>query len=254
MGTTNVSLEKAIKQMCEQRGMDVVGFADPALVEAPSYLKPSDALPECRSIIVFGKAVPSEAYAEDSNKAYNKAVFSYHDVLDALSADIVAFLQSRGHPSVLVGAFRPIVFRKGKFRGRISLKHAAQAAGIGTIGLNTLLLSPKYGPRLRMGGVVTTARLTPDSPMAKPVCIEGCTLCIDKCPYGALSKDGIDFYRCLTRAHGHPLISTSKATEGFPDWNWLNKVAAWMYNTFGANYTYLCWECITSCPLFPAGQ
>ncbi len=234
--------------------MDVVGIADPALVDTPPYLTPSDALPWCRSIVVFGKAIPREAYLAETNRAYNSFVFGYHDTLDTLSSDIASVLAAQGYTSIRIGAFRPIVFRKGKFRGIVPLKYAAQAAGLGTIGLNTLLLSKDYGPRLRLGGVLTTAPLPADSPRTKSLCIDGCTRCIDDCPHGALSRDGLDFYTCLTRAHGHPLIRTSLLTKGLPDLRPFNAAAAWMYNTFGAKYSYLCWKCITSCPLFRNGQ
>jgi len=72
----------------------------------------------------------------------------------------------------------------------INLKEEAIRAGLGKRGKSTLVLHPKYGPRLRFAAIRTDAPLEPtmDSILAEEesqLC-NGCSICIDACPVKAL--------------------------------------------------------------------
>ena len=54
----------------------------------------------------------------------------------------------------------PKVFLQGSF----DLRLAAVKAGVGEIGANNCLITPKYGSRVRLCAVFTEARLAPDTP------------------------------------------------------------------------------------------
>lgn len=73
----------------------------------------------------------------------------------------------------------------------LSYKHAAVAAGLGTLGRHSLLVTPEFGPRVRLGCLLTDAALRPNPRLADGLC-DGCNNCISTCPAGALSepKDG----------------------------------------------------------------
>jgi epoxyqueuosine reductase QueG len=71
-------------------------------------------------------------------------------------------------------------------RGQISMRHAAVAAGLGTLGKNTLLLNEKFGNTLNIGAVLTDIEL-PSDDLAESICKDGCRLCLDSCPVGALN-------------------------------------------------------------------
>jgi len=75
--------------------------------------------------------------------------------------------------------------------GDISQKHAAVAAGLGRFGLQSLVLTPQFGPRQRWGTVITNAPLILGSPLEEQLCSpELCgTACIKNCPAGALSEN-----------------------------------------------------------------
>lgn len=65
-------------------------------------------------------------------------------------------------------------------------------AGFGELGRNGLLITPKYGPRVRIAKVLTDMPLLPDSPIkfgVKEFC-ENCMLCAEQCPSTSIPYDG----------------------------------------------------------------
>ena len=66
-------------------------------------------------------------------------------------------------------------------------KHLAYKAGLGSIGKNSLLLTPK-GSYFFIGEIFTNIPLSYDSPLEKDYCIQ-CNRCIDACPTQALTQD-----------------------------------------------------------------
>jgi len=72
-----------------------------------------------------------------------------------------------------------------------SYKHAAELAGLGTMGKHSLLITSEFGPRVRLACLLTEAPLE-GSPMAqKNYCIN-CEACIQECPAQALKVPGRD--------------------------------------------------------------
>ena len=65
---------------------------------------------------------------------------------------------------------------------------AGYYAGLGTIGHNHMLITPEFGPRLRIGCIVTDMPLEPDAVRDDDLCIH-CGLCAKQCPSGALSVE-----------------------------------------------------------------
>ncbi|MFC2042347.1 hypothetical protein ACFLTV_02475 [Chloroflexota bacterium] len=97
---------------------------------------------------------------------------------------LVTFIHSKGYSAELVGRYG--YPRKGE----LNLKEAAICAGLGKRGKSTVVLHPKYGPRLRFMAIKTDVPLgefvgavQPEE--ESPVC-HGCSICIDICPVNAL--------------------------------------------------------------------
>jgi epoxyqueuosine reductase len=67
-----------------------------------------------------------------------------------------------------------------------SYKHAAQAAGLGYIGRNSLLLTHDFGPRVRLSCCLTEAKFKPLEKKAATNKCTDCSICIKGCPSGAL--------------------------------------------------------------------
>ncbi len=69
-----------------------------------------------------------------------------------------------------------------------SYKHAAQAAGLGKIGWHGLLITPGFGPRVRLSCCLTEAELEPTTTVNETVDCNSCRICLRSCPAGALAK------------------------------------------------------------------
>lgn len=73
-------------------------------------------------------------------------------------------------------------------RGGIYLKDAAVVAGMGCIGKNNLVVSPQYGPRIRLRGLTVDANLPSTGPILFNPCPFCDEICTRSCPEGSFSK------------------------------------------------------------------
>jgi len=76
-----------------------------------------------------------------------------YDELHLLSLRLARYLEQRGHRAAIVPPYCPVEMSKKTkgFTGDVSLRHAAVAAGLGVVGRNNLLVTPEFGPRVRLG-------------------------------------------------------------------------------------------------------
>lgn len=68
-----------------------------------------------------------------------------------------------------------------------SFKFASINAGIGWIGKNGILITERYGPRVRLSAILINSDLPLGSPITKSKCPVECNICIKSCPYKALT-------------------------------------------------------------------
>src|ERR1700738_2413500 len=110
-------------------------------------------------------------------------------------------LEAAGHPAFVVPAQETEWSLKRASYGRLSTRHLGVEAGLGTLGLEVNILTPEYGPRLYLTGVLTEVKLQADRPMTEQVCIgESCSRCLHSCPGDAVLHFGIDKRGCAEYA------------------------------------------------------
>jgi ferredoxin len=130
----------------------------------------------------------------------------YIDMLVLRKMDKVAYrlsewLERAGHPSFVTAAQETDWSYKKASYGRLSTRHLGIEAGLGTLGLEVNILTPEFGPRIYLTGLLTEAELEPDSPMREQVCIgESCSRCLHSCPTDAVRHFGLDKRACAQEA------------------------------------------------------
>jgi epoxyqueuosine reductase len=67
-----------------------------------------------------------------------------------------------------------------------SFKYGAVNAGIGWIGKNGVLITKKFGPRVRLSAILVNYNLPVGTPVINSLCPDDCFLCVNACPYKAL--------------------------------------------------------------------
>lgn len=73
-------------------------------------------------------------------------------------------------------------------KGGVYLKDAAVLAGLGCIGYNNLLVTKKYGPRVRLRAIGLSIKVKPTGPIAFNPCEKCDKPCIKACPQNAFSE------------------------------------------------------------------
>jgi epoxyqueuosine reductase len=85
--------------------------------------------------------------------------------------------------------------------GGIFLKDAAVLAGLGIIGVNNLLITPEYGPRIRLRALFLDAKLTPVESKPFSPCKACDMICKLSCPQNAFSPGSYTRDLCWKQMH-----------------------------------------------------
>jgi len=169
-------------------------------------------LPSAKAVIVLGKEIykeivdlikPSKVVGEAEHAALLKPHFNYlNGRMNRAIYDLSGELRKKGFRTLpLPPADCPTDQRT--LIAIFPYKHAAVAAGLGTIGRSGLLITEKFGPRVRLACLLTDAPLEP-TPMSNKNFCDDCQACIKACPAQALQppKNGeiysINKFACRT--------------------------------------------------------
>jgi epoxyqueuosine reductase QueG len=180
-----------LKGFARSLGADLVGVASvDRFEEAPKGHRPEDILPQARAVVAFAKRMPNGSL-EGPATSYHHTMSVLHTQLDLIASQVALFLEREGGLAVPVPADEPYYHWEAELLygwGDLSHKHAAQAAGLGRLGKNSLLITPEFGNRVHLVSVVTSIELSADEVIQKELCPSGCTLCIEACPAGAIGE------------------------------------------------------------------
>ena len=177
-----MDLKKELHEKALNYGIDVFGIASGDFNEAPKGHRPIDILPTAKSVIIIGMKMldaqtdllPIEGDVSQSSP--RQAMFSGHNSLLSQQLDRAGYDLARHLERAGFLAYHQMSSTGGVdqryLTGLLSLKHMAVRAGLGVIGKNTLLITPQFGPRVRLAGIVTNAELQPDKPISNSYCKE----------------------------------------------------------------------------------
>ena len=197
-----------LKRICLEEGAVAFGIASVADVDALPRLrigpamkrltgtklsftkKPTDVMPDAKGMVVFGILSTDDSFELAVHAGREGYDWPGYTLLWLIRRDVARHLRHEGYSVAYPYESTACNSHKRVFR----------LAGIGAFGKNSLILSPKYGPWLRFGYILTDADLEPDKPFEKDLCGD-CDLCIKACPVHALNPYVIDAEKCLVGIH-----------------------------------------------------
>lgn len=173
----------------------------PALI--PGHQLPEEVLPGAVSVLVYyvpftrelartnrGKA---ELASEQWARTYEETNAMFRDLNEELSA----WLRKKGVRAAVPEASS--TFDQKVLMSRWSHRHLAYAAGLGTFGMNNMLITSQ-GCCGRFFSLVTDLRVEADTPVQGEYCLykqdQSCGVCMEYCPAQALSPRGYDRQSC----------------------------------------------------------
>ncbi|MCP4631646.1 MAG: epoxyqueuosine reductase [candidate division Zixibacteria bacterium] len=132
-------------------------------------------------------------------KIYKTHYRAANALLDNIAFRLSDTIGDMGYRSIPIAA--SFIINWEKQTAHVSHKGLAELAGIGWRGRNNLLVTPEYGPSVRLVSILTDIPLKTDEPLAFG-CDE-CIECLDHCPAGAIQENPKDFDHigCFNQLH-----------------------------------------------------
>lgn len=241
-----------IRALLAAQDIPVFGIAKSALLEneAQNY-SCSDILAAAKSILCIGIPVPKGVFSSGNrtHEIYWRAANIYYRNLDMILLRIARMIEEMGAIAVPVfGCFPYDLKAPGDFWGFMSLVKMAEAVGIGKKGKNGLLFTTDYGPRLVLGGIITSADLPTMTWPHKDEkgCPADCFACQEACPVSAIERSGkVDRLACVKHSMKTPIFSYLMKTKAFDP----SEAPLINHTTAVDDHSmYTCINCVSRCP------
>lgn len=178
-------------------------FRSLASAVGPTHALPQDLLPGAVTVVAF--FVPfteetgrSNVSGKESSREWVQAYIETNRLIADLSTHLADYLESLGHAVRTMPA--TYSFDRRTLVSDWSHRHVAHIAGLGTFGLNNMLIT-RHGCCGRLGSLITTLDMGADPRPATEACLYyrsggTCRQCVTKCRWGALHPEGFDRHRC----------------------------------------------------------
>jgi len=189
------SIQHNLKKLAEEQGADLFGIADLTSVQDYICDQGGESLHHFSRAISVGIRLLDSVVDKLCHHEDPFVVYAYTNLYTAINArlnDITLLaakrLQDDGYQAFPVPAARP--FESSLLVGVVSHKLVAHLAGLGWIGKSCLLITPKYGPRVRFSTILTDAPLKAGTPIHNGC--KDCIECIRICPVHAFTGKSFD--------------------------------------------------------------
>lgn len=179
------------------------GFEKLRELIVPNHVMPWEVLPEAKTVLVY--FLPFVKEMADTNAGGSTPspewALAYEET-NALFVRLNEYLTDKFWQRGVRALVSPeaTAFNREILRSRWSQRHIAYLAGLGTFGLNNMLIT-KSGCCGRLSSLVTDLDVEPDQPLAVENCIYKrtgkCGVCVRHCPSGALTFEGYDRHKCF---------------------------------------------------------
>lgn len=168
-------VEKSIHNLFSEYPEVIYGFTDIAYsAYAGTY----------QSALVFavpyGELLTIETYSEEK---FEKGIQDAKRVVESILTQLQKALDEAG-----IKYYIPPMAQNNEteLEASFSFKFAAVNAGLGWIGKNDVLITKKYGPRVRLSAVLIDEPFVYGNKVLNSNCPEDCKKCVDACPHNVL--------------------------------------------------------------------
>lgn len=144
--------------------------------------------------LVFGIPVPEGCLAQIADRptlAYFHHYRQLNHILDSFAVRAAVAIEESGSGAFAVAASQITAWQPVP-KGHISHKLLAAAAGLGWRGRNNLLVTPRYGSRIRLVSILTDMPIEAANSPVEMGC-GPCRACVALCPAGAIKEDVTQF-------------------------------------------------------------
>lgn len=208
-----VKAAEIVKKQALAFGADAVGIGSiDRWAGAPLQMDPKQIMPECKSIIgmVFRVNRGSLRGIEEGTYFSNYSAMGYGGItylyMPITVINLSKFIEDRGYEAIPMGHqsdwraidndgflkrdySRPVATGRAAPDIMVQLRIAAYLCGLGEIGFSKMFLSPQFGPRNRVGIIMTDVELAPDPIYDGPQLCNRCMACVKACPGGCIPGD-----------------------------------------------------------------
>src|SRR3972149_10303458 len=165
-----------VKRRARELGPDLVGIASAATLNAfppaPRYPQTPDRISRyVKSVVVIVQRIPAGAFRCKQNVPVQYLDMLVLRRMDRIGYRLAQELERCGHPSFLLAAQETDWNLKRASYGSLSTRHLGVEAGLGTPRLEVNNLTPEFGPRVYLTGILTEPELEPDARLTAPGCI-----------------------------------------------------------------------------------
>lgn len=190
-----------IKAKARELGLDDVGIAPiERFAKAPPLMNPKTYFPDAKSVIVTCMRIPRGSYRgiEEGTHWNNYTFYSYARLNSyfrpRLTYALSSFIEDHGWEAApcypAVPERQPVSepVEPGRVPPNVtaSVRFLGVGAGLGEIGWSKVFLHPTFGPRVRLGSILTDAELEPDEMIEPGTLCTRCGRCVTMCPGNAV--------------------------------------------------------------------
>ncbi|MEB7811024.1 tRNA epoxyqueuosine(34) reductase QueG [Staphylococcus xylosus] len=158
--------------------------------------EPTLTLPTARSIIAIAVGYPNKLKgAPKSTRGDRRGMFAraswgqdYHSIMRKRLYKLADYLRYR---------VEGVEIQSMVDTGALSDRAVAERAGLGYVGRNGFVINPELGTWTYLGEMLVSVPFAPDDPLLDSC--GDCTICVDRCPTGALVGDGqLNSQKCIS--------------------------------------------------------